>query len=99
MKGLRAVADVAGVRLLVEGVPMAFLVAPVARPEDGPRPNADQALRFAKLLADFGIWTTTRGIWFVSARHADPELELTLARFAEALDAGLKSGELDWLRQ
>ncbi len=96
MDGLRAAADAAGVRLRVEGLPMAFLVAPSADTEDGGRPSAERTLRFAKLLADFGIWTTSRGIWFVSAKHADAELDWTLDRFAKALATGVNSGQFDW---
>jgi glutamate-1-semialdehyde 2,1-aminomutase len=99
IEGLKAAGDAVGVSVFVEGVPMAFWLAPVAATQDGAHRDADQSLRFASLLAEFGIWTTTRGIWFVSAKHADAELEWTLARFAKALAAGVKSSEFDWQRQ
>ena len=95
MEGLRAAGDAAGVKLRVEGVPMAFIAGPAGAPQDTGRQGADRALRFATLLADFGIWTTSRGIWFVSAKHGDAELDWTLERFAKALKSGANFGEFD----
>jgi glutamate-1-semialdehyde 2,1-aminomutase len=92
MEGLKAVGDEASVPLHIEGLPMAFYVAPLPAP-DGPA-GGPASLRLSRHLADFGVWTTTRGLWFVSAVHGDAELNWTLDRFTKALGAGLSSGAL-----
>ena len=73
-----------GVPLLVQGLPVAFHVAPNAAA------GADESLGTLELhraLADNGVWVTTRGIWYVSGTHGQPELDETTERAGRALRA------------
>jgi glutamate-1-semialdehyde 2,1-aminomutase len=92
MAGIRELAAAHGLPLRVQGLPMAFH-ASFGDPEpvwdhrgvlglDGARYAA-----LARLLADHGVWVAGRGVWMVSAAHADLELHATLER----LDAALKA--------
>lgn len=83
---LAQAADRSGVPIEIEGLPVAFTVALGAgAPGDG------AALHRA--LADAGLWTTGRGLWFVSDAHRDAELRDTVERFERALAALAHSGE------
>ncbi|HZQ81007.1 MAG TPA: aspartate aminotransferase family protein [Gaiellaceae bacterium] len=41
--------------------------------------------RFAEALAEAGVWVAARGIWYLSAAHAERELDVTVERVAAAL--------------
>ncbi|MDO8210340.1 aspartate aminotransferase family protein [Conexibacter sp. CPCC 206217] len=66
------------VPLRIEGLPVAFTVA--LEPAVG-----GGALQLHRALADAGIWTTGRGLWFVSDAHRTDELRDTVARVDAAL--------------
>jgi len=90
--GLAEISRRSGVPLRVEGLPVAFTVA-LDVPGDG---GSDPRLRLNRALAANGIWTTGRGLWFVSDAHREPELRDTLERVERALDAiaaGSEHGE------
>ena len=88
MTALPAIAKDRGVALKVEGLPVAFSVTVDTSPElpisPAQRKTAAHLLHVA--LAEAGIWTTTRGLWFVSAAHGEDELASTLSRAAKAFD-------------
>ncbi len=77
MEALVAVGERRGIRIKVQGVPMAFSVT--AHPDDVSAPILHRELAAA------GLWTTARGVWFVSDAHREPELRETLERFDTAL--------------
>jgi glutamate-1-semialdehyde 2,1-aminomutase len=92
MAGLRSLAEGLGVPLRVAGLPMAFTVSlgsgtGTAQPASAASPAA-RAAALHRAFADAGIWTTGRGLWFVSAAHGEPEYQATLERAETAL-AGL----------
>jgi glutamate-1-semialdehyde 2,1-aminomutase len=78
-----------GVAVVVDGLPMAFSVSAGVPDEDSTPPISSKVLasQLHQALAEVGIWTTTRGLWFVSAAHGDEELATTLGRVGKALDA------------
>lgn len=92
MKGLAELARARSLPLRVQGLPMAFHVS--FADEDVEvhdlsglrRLDTERYRRFAQRLIDAGVWVAARGIWYVSAAHAQRELDVTLERFAAALD-------------
>jgi glutamate-1-semialdehyde 2,1-aminomutase len=96
MDGLRAAARAAGVPLRVQGPGVGFHASFAA---DGADPDAievhdlrglqavdaDRYKRFARRLAEHGVWVAGRGIWYVSAAHGPRELEAALAAAERAL--------------
>jgi glutamate-1-semialdehyde 2,1-aminomutase len=92
MEGLGALADGLGVSLRVAGLPMAFTVSlgpgTAAAPSGSTASRAARAIALHRAFAEAGIWTTTRGLWFVSSAHDEPEYQATLERAERAL-AGL----------
>jgi glutamate-1-semialdehyde 2,1-aminomutase len=83
MAGLREAAERHDLALNVDGVPAAFAATLVELPGTA---EADLPALLADVLADAGIWTTSRGLWFVSAVHRDAELEETLSRIDDAFE-------------
>jgi glutamate-1-semialdehyde 2,1-aminomutase len=88
MSALPAIAKDCGVIVNVEGLPAAFSLTLDASPDLGCSPAWRQAAarRLHTALAEAGIWTTTRGLWFVSAAHREDDLAATLTRAAKAFD-------------
>lgn len=94
---LRALAASHGVPLRVQGPPMAFHAS---FGDDGPVRNPRQlaGLRladyahFTRVAAEHGVWLAGRGVWYVSAAHGPAELELTMERIDEALNAWTRAG-------
>jgi glutamate-1-semialdehyde 2,1-aminomutase len=95
MAGMRDVAVEAGVPLRVAGPGIAFH-ASFLKP-DAPADlevtdlrvlktlDLERYRKFARALADAGIWVAGRGIWYVSAAHGERELDETLSRFRIAI--------------
>lgn len=71
-----------GLPLNITGIPCAFHVG---RTESATAVESPvTALELHSALAAAGIWTTTRGIWFVSSAHSDKEMDATLHRAEHA---------------
>jgi glutamate-1-semialdehyde 2,1-aminomutase len=92
MSGMRGLATSHGLPLRVQGLPMAFHASfgdpePVWDHSGVLALDAARYAAFAHLLADHGVWVAGRGVWMVSAAHADLELATTMER----LDAALKA--------
>ncbi|ADB49675.1 aspartate aminotransferase family protein [Conexibacter woesei] len=96
MDGLREAAAEAGVPLRLQGPGIAFHAsfAPEGSTPDeidvrdlrGLRTlDAARYQRFARALADAGVWVAGRGVWYVSAAHGERELDAALTRAAVAL--------------
>lgn len=95
MSGLQDIAKEAGEPLRVAGPGVAFH-ASFFKP-DSPLDLEVTDLRilktldlvryskFARTLADAGLWVAGRGIWFVSAAHDERDLDETLDRFRVAI--------------
>jgi glutamate-1-semialdehyde 2,1-aminomutase len=95
MAGMRDIAKEAGVPLRVAGPGMAFH-ASFLKP-DAPADldvtdlrvlktlDLERYRKFARKLAESGIWVAGRGIWYVSTAHGDRELDETLSRFRTAI--------------
>ena len=66
-----------GIPLTVQGLPMAFSVTV--------DPDVISAAALHSQLAAAGLWTTARGLWFVSDAHRESELHETVERFDAAL--------------
>jgi glutamate-1-semialdehyde 2,1-aminomutase len=98
MEDLSALADGLGVPLRVAGLPMAFTVSlgpgAAAVAPGGTQSRAARANALHQALAEAGIWTTTRGLWFVSSAHGELEYQATLERAERAL-AGLAAAPLE----
>ncbi|SDT20962.1 glutamate-1-semialdehyde 2,1-aminomutase [Jiangella sp. DSM 45060] len=78
-----------GLPLRAQGLPMAFHVsfgdpAPVHDYAGLAGLDLDRYAAFSHTLADHGVWVAARGIWYVSAAHADKEMAATLERFDAA---------------
>lgn len=88
MDALPAIAKDRGVIVKVEGLPMAFSVTldTWSGLSAAPAQKKAAAQRLHAALAEAGIWTTTRGLWFVSAAHGDEELAATVTRAAKAFE-------------
>ena len=88
MGALPPIAKDCGVAVKIEGLPVAFSVTldTSSDSESSPIRRQAAAQRLHTALAEAGIWTTTRGLWFVSAAHRDDELAATLTRAAKAFD-------------
>jgi glutamate-1-semialdehyde 2,1-aminomutase len=89
MSALPTLAEEHDLSIEVNGVPAAFHVRLRGGPTGAVELAAAQKLlarRLHQALAEAGIWTTTRGLWFVSASHGEDELAATLARAAKAFD-------------
>ena len=90
MKGLRELAALNRVSMLVQGFPTIFQTFFTTRPaihdyRDAAETRLDQALLFCEALQDEGVRITQRGVWFLSAAHGDAEIDETLASAARAL--------------
>jgi glutamate-1-semialdehyde 2,1-aminomutase len=84
MTALDDLGNQVGIPLTVQGLPVAFHVAP--NTTAGADPSLG-TLELQRALADSGVWVTTRGIWYVSATHGEAELEATVERARRALGA------------
>lgn len=88
MGHLGSLAQSFGIALSVKGLPMAFVAS--LEPSPGQvgygLTRKAMAAQLHQALADAGIWTTTRGLWFISAAHGRTEKEETLSRAAKAFD-------------
>jgi len=91
MSELGALAGEHGVTLRTGGLPMAFVVALDERVHEGQLGGGEGAKSLAMALhrafADAGIWTTSRGLWFISSAHGEEERQATLGRAAKAFAA------------
>lgn len=85
MEGLRELARREGIPLEVTGLPTAFNLALLSG--NGAKADDAASLVLHRALAQAGVWTTTRGLWFVSSVHGDRELEATLDRTAIAFQS------------
>jgi glutamate-1-semialdehyde 2,1-aminomutase len=47
--------------------------------------DLDRYKKFARTLADAGLWVAGRGIWYVSAAHGESDFDETLSRFRTAV--------------
>jgi glutamate-1-semialdehyde 2,1-aminomutase len=88
--GLADLARQAGVPLRLQGLPMAFHASLGADVEVHEARDLaaldDQGYRkLTGHLARAGVWVAGRGIWYLSAAHADREVDVTLERVAAAL--------------
>ncbi len=88
MIALPEMAKDSGVAVKVEGLPMAFSVTleTSSHLRASPAQRQTAARRLHAAFAEAGIWTTTRGLWFVSTAHREDELAATLTRAAKAFD-------------
>jgi len=77
MPRLAEIGERRGVPISVHGLPMAFCVTTDA--------SVVSAAALHRQLAAAGLWTTARGLWFVSDAHREAELKDTLERFDDAL--------------
>jgi glutamate-1-semialdehyde 2,1-aminomutase len=77
MPALVQIGERHGIPLRVTGVPMAFTVTT--------DPDFLSARDLHHELAASGLWTTTRGLWFLSDAHREVEFQETLERFDAAL--------------
>ncbi len=97
MAGLREIAREAGVPLRVAGPGMAFHASFLNEGSRADLPVTDLRVlktldleryrKFARVLAEAGIWVASRGIWYVSAAHGERELDETLGRFRAAIES------------
>ncbi|WP_166354903.1 aspartate aminotransferase family protein [Phytoactinopolyspora limicola] len=79
-----------GLPVRTQGLPMAFHVSfgdpePIHEHAGLARLDLGRYARFAKTLVRHGLWVAGRGIWYVSTRHGDDELTVTLERLDAAL--------------
>ena len=86
MSALPDLANDHGLSLEVTGLPMAFSVSlrDPAQPPTALRSRKELSSQLHRALAEAGIWTTTRGMWFVSAAHGEEEVAKTLSRAGDA---------------
>jgi glutamate-1-semialdehyde 2,1-aminomutase len=94
MSGLRALADVHRVPLRLQGLPVAFHASfgppdPVWDYRGLRRLDGERYARFARSLAEHGLWVAGRGVWYVSAAHGTPELAAAMDRLDRAMTDGL----------
>ncbi len=89
MDGLRAAGADAGRPLRLQGLPMAFHASfgdvDVTDYRSLQQLDTRRYRRLVGLLIEEGVWVASRGIWYVSARHGDREVDVTLERFAKAV--------------
>lgn len=87
MRDLEELGDQHGLPLRINGLPAAFNVAVAAESfGSGEDDGSSASLALHGALAKAGIWSTTRGIWFVSAAHGQREHDATLDRAGKAFD-------------
>lgn len=94
MAGMREIAKESDVPLRVAGPGMAFHASLLKPDSPGDLDVTDLRVlktldleryrKFARALADAGIWVAGRGIWYVSTTHGDREFDETLTRFRAA---------------
>jgi glutamate-1-semialdehyde 2,1-aminomutase len=92
MRGLAKIGEARGLDLHVQGVPSAFHVSfgppdPVHDLRELQQLELSRYAAFADQLAAHGLWVAGRGVWYVSAAHGQSELDDTLQRFDEAVEA------------
>lgn len=92
MSGVVELAEAYDVPLRVQGLGMAFHMSfgpgsEVRNVRDLAALDLERYARFARVLADHGVWVAGRGIWYVSAAHGERELAALLERFDAALAA------------
>lgn len=92
MEGIRSLARKAGDNLVVQGFPSVFNIGFTAEREIGclssyQKCDQQRQQRFLLALLERGVRPTSRGTWFVSAAHSEPEVEATLAAVQGALEA------------
>jgi glutamate-1-semialdehyde 2,1-aminomutase len=90
MDGIRELARTHDLPLRVQGLGMAFHVSfgdgrPIYDLQDLLKLDLVRYAELSRVLIDHGVWVTGRGIWYVSAAHADAELQAALERFDAAL--------------
>lgn len=89
MAGIRRLGTENNLPLRVQGLPAAFHVslgdADVTDYRSLHQLDLARYAELASVLVDHGIWVARRGIWYVSAAHGLPELDVTLTRFKAAL--------------
>ena len=97
MDGLTRLGRAAGVPLRVQGPGVGFHASFAS---DGSDPggievhdlrglqalDAERYKRFARRLAENGVWVAARGVWYVSAAHGQAELYAALAAVERALE-------------
>jgi glutamate-1-semialdehyde 2,1-aminomutase len=92
-KGLHEVAEENSIPLRIQGVPGAFHASlsatdvEVCEYRDLDRLDAHGYLDLADRMIASGIWVSGRGIWYLSSRHGEREVEVTLDRCREAFAA------------
>jgi glutamate-1-semialdehyde 2,1-aminomutase len=91
VEGLTELAESISLPLRIQGLPAAFHVSfgegDVWDLRGLQALDADRYRRFARRLADAGVWVAGRGIWYVSAAHGEREVEITLERVQGVLSA------------
>ena len=92
IEGMRTLAKKAGSNLVVQGYPSVFNTSFSERTsidtlEDYRRCDQTRQQRFLSVLLEHGIRPTSRGTWFVSAAHAEKDIERTLEAVQQALSA------------
>lgn len=90
MDGIRNLGRAHGLPLRVQGAGMAFHVSfgdqdPVHDLQELMKLDLPRYAELSRTLIDHGVWVTGRGIWYVSAAHADVELKTALERVDAAL--------------
>ena len=84
--------------LRFQGLPMAFHARlapagpPVTRYSDLQQADSSRYAQLAETLVEHGVWVARRGIWYVSAAHADADVAETIER-ARAAFAEFAAGE------
>lgn len=93
MGGLRELGLSHGLRLNVQGLPMAFHVGigpgPFTSYDGLSKLDGSSYQTLVKALVDHGVWVAGRGIWYLSAVHDDTDIDETLER-ADAAMASLQ---------
>ncbi len=89
IEGLRQLGEAAGLPMQVQGLPMAFHasfgVGEVTDFRSLQTRDGELYRRLADALVREGVWVARRGVWYVSAAHGEPEVEITLERAEAAL--------------
>lgn len=89
MAGIRDIGDELGLGLWVRGYPPAFIVhrtpqEPLSDWDGRDIIDWQWATDIAIELIPEGVWTSSEGVWFVSAAHTDEHLTHTLDAFRTA---------------
>ena len=96
MAALRACADDLLPDLRLQGLPMAFHASfgagdePVTSYGQLKQRDQERYARLAVALFDQGVWVARRGIWYVSAAHAEADVTETVDRVEAAFMLGLQ---------